>query len=406
MKSGLFRKQDWARMDIASGESKMRIAINSLSIAPTRGGAKTYLISLVRHLAKIDQKNDYFLFVTPLNEALFEGLGENFKKIPLFLRSDNRPMRLFLEQFAIPYYVRKHKIDVLFSPGNIGTLFPGCKQVIVVHGPLVIRDLRKQYAPKEVPRIYSLFYDIMLPLSLKRAQRVIVVSQSMKEWLLRQVSVPDWKIRVIYEGVDLSLFSSGAARKVLRIDRPYILFLSTLFRYKNADKAIQAFALVKRRYSIPHELVIGGRDPGGRVAELRKLAEEQGVVDSVRFLGQVPFELVPSLYKHADIFLYLSTVESFGLPPLEAMACGTPVIGSNRCSVPEVIGNAGLIVDPDNVEEIAEAIWRLLRDQELRNRLVQKGYERVNMFTWDQSAKETLEVFEEVYTKNQDERDV
>ncbi|MCD6449717.1 MAG: glycosyltransferase family 4 protein [Thermotogaceae bacterium] len=379
------------------GESKMRIAINTLSIAPTRGGAKTYLTSLVRHLAKMDQENDYFLFVTPLNDTLFEGLGENFKKIRLFLWSDNRAMRLFLEQFAIPYYVRKYKIDVLFSPGNVGTLFPRCKQVIVVHGPLTVRALRQQYAPKEVPRIFSLFYDIMLPLSLKSAQKVIVVSQSMKEWLLRQVSVTDLKIRVVYEGVDLSLFSPRAEGKRVSIGRPYILFLSTLFRYKNADKVIQAFGLVKRHYSIPHELVIGGRDPGGRVAELKRLSEKQGVADSVRFLGQVPFELVPDLYKHADIFLYPSTLESFGLPPLEAMACGTPVIGSNRCSVPEVIGDAGLIVDPDNIKEMGEAIYRLLNDQKLRNRLIQKGFERVKMFTWERAARETLQVFKEVY---------
>jgi len=385
----------------------MRIGINTLSVTSSRGGAKTYLINLVKALAKIDHKNDYLIFVTSKNRHLFDIDSPNFHIIEVPLISENRGLRVMFEQVALPLYLWKYGIDVFFSPGNSALLSPTVKhQVMVVHGPLVVRKLRERYAPNELRKLDALYYDALLPRFINRADKVIAVSHNFRQWLLDEVPIDESKVRVIHEGVDAELFQQTEKTSSMDLPKPYILFLSTLFHYKNANKAIQAFALVKKRYGIPHELVIGGRDPGGRVAELRKLSEEQGVADSVRFLGQVPFELVPDLYKHADIFLYPSTVESFGLPPLEAMACGTPVIGSNRCSVPEVIGDAGLIVDPDNIEEMAEAIWRLLHDQELRNRLVQKGYERVNMFTWERSAKETLGVFEELFAENRDERDV
>jgi len=375
----------------------MNIGINTLFVNPNRGGAKTYLSNLVRHLAKVDSNNTYFLFVSSLNEGIFERLGKNFKKILIPLRSDNRLLRLFYEQFVIPLYIRRHKIDVLFSPGNIATLFPGCKQVLTIHGPLVIRKLRQRYAPGEISKLQALFYDFMLPLSVKRADMIIAVSQDIKRWLLQGVNIPATKVRIVYEGVDPKLLRSTVADETMGVKRPYILFLSTLFRYKNADKLIKAFAYAKQQWEIPHSLVIAGRDPAGQVDWLRRLAKDLGVLDSIYFLGRIPHEQVGNLYRYADLFVYPSTVESFGLPALEAMACGTPVIGSNRCSVPEIIGDAGLIVNPDNIEEMAEAIYRLLNDQKLRNRLIQKGFERVKMFTWERAARETLQVFEEVY---------
>ena len=378
----------------------MKVGINTLSVTPSRGGSKTYLTNLIRHLVKLDRRNTYFLFVSPINNVLFDKWCENFRTILIPLHSDNRPFRLFYDQFLIPYYVLKYGIDVLFSPNNIATIFPGCKQVLIIQGPLVIRKLRKRYAEQEIPRLQAIFYDFMLPMSVRRVNKIITVSEDIKKWLLKQVEIPPSKVLVIHEGVDLGVFTTSVTKVDLAIDKPYVLFLSTLFRYKNADKAVKAFALAKRRCGIPHKLVIGGRDPDNRVTELRKVTEELGVAAEVQFLGQVPFEQVPFLYKNADLFLYPSTVESFGLPPLEAMACGVPVIGSTRCSIPEIIGDAGLIVDPDNIEELAEAIWKVLTDKKLRENLIKKGYERIKQFSWEKTAKETLKVFEEVYYEN------
>jgi len=372
----------------------MKIAVNTLSITPTRGGAKTYLTNLIQHLAKYDRKNTYFLFVSHLNEGMFGDLGDNFRAILIPIRTDYRPLRFLCEQFLIPFYIRKYKIDVLFSPGNVATLFPECRQVLVIQGPLVIKPLRQRYASKEIPKFNTLFYNLMIPLSVRRANKIIVVSKNIREWLLEQVKVPPTKLKVVYEGVDIEFFSTN--NEMLEVKHPYILFISTLFRYKGADKSIKAFAKTKLSLKNPHTLVIVGRDPGGQIEKLKRLAKNLGVLDSVCFLGRLAHEQVVTLYRHADLFLYPSSVESFGLPPLEAMACGVPVISSNRCSVPEIVGDAGLIVDPDNIEEMADAIHRLLSNQELRNRLIQKGYKRMKMFRWERTAEETLKVFEEV----------
>ncbi|MFQ5796088.1 MAG: glycosyltransferase family 4 protein, partial [Candidatus Bipolaricaulia bacterium] len=347
-------------------------------------------------LVNLHKESTSFLFVSSLNEALFQA-EENWKKIVIPFHLDNRLLRPFREQFVIPYYARKYKIDILFSSGNVTTLFPGCHQVLTVQGSLVIRKLRQQYAPREIPKLQALYYDLMLPLSVKRADRVIAVSQDIKQWLLQQVDIPASKVTVIYEGVDRDLFHPETRTEISNTNQPFILFVSTLFRYKNADKLIQAFSVLKRTHKIPHNLVIVGRDPDDQMDRLKKLAKDSGSMNSVHFMGKIPYEEVNNLHRNADVFVHPSTLESFGLPVLEAMACGAPVIGSNRCSVPEIIGDAGLIVDPDDIEELAKAIYRVLTDQELRERLIQKGYERVKMFTWEKAAEEMLKVFKEIY---------
>jgi|Deesub1362A_J573_1020465.scaffolds.fasta_scaffold00599_15 glycosyltransferase involved in cell wall biosynthesis len=373
----------------------MNIAINTLSVTPQRGGVKTYLTNFIKKLAEVDRNNIYYLFVSPINETLFDIKKENFKKIYFPLYSDNRILRIMLEQLLIPFYIKKHKIDVLFSPGNFATIFPGCKQVLVIQGPLTIREIREKYAHKEISWMQGFYYNIMLPISARRADKIIAVSNDIKKHLLNQVKIPEQKIQVIHEGVDLNFLKNSVGEPPH--PRPYILFLSTLFKYKNADKLLMAFAKLKNERKIPHSLVIVGRDPRNEMEKLKRIVDEEKLSDYVIFTGAVPHERIAPLYKNADVFVYPSSVETFGLPVLEAMACGTPVVASNRMSVPEVAGDAALIVDPDNIEEMAEAIYRVITDEKLRERLIKKGYERVKQFSWEKTARETLRVFEEVY---------
>ena len=373
----------------------MNIAINTLSVTPQRGGVKTYLTNLIKKLAEVDRNNIYYLFVSPINETLFDIKKENFKEIYFPLYSDNRILRIMLEQLLIPFYIKKHKIDVLFSPGNFATIFPGCKQVLVIQGPLTIREIREKYAPKEISWMQGFYYNIMLPISARKADKIIAVSNDIKKHLLNQVKIPEQKIQVIYEGVDLNFLKSSVDEPPH--PKPYILFLSTLFKYKNADKLLMAFAKLKNERKIPHTLVVVGRDPRNEMEKLKRIVDEEKLSDYVIFTGAVPHEKIAPLYKNADVFVYPSSVETFGLPVLEAMACGTPVVASNRMSVPEVAGDAALIVDPDNIGEMAEAIYRVITDEKLRESLIKKGYERVKQFSWEKTARETLRVFEEVY---------
>jgi len=378
----------------------MKIAVNALSVTPQKGGVKTYLVNLMINLGKIDSKNTYLIFVSHLNSNLFEGLGENFKIIILPLYYNNRLFQIFYEQFALPFYIIKYKIDILFSPSNTATIFPFCKQVLTFHALLMIRKLRKRYPEKTIPKLHSLFYNLMFPLSLRCSNKIIAVSQNTKKWLLRQRKVLPSKIAVVYEGVDCELFQSANNAKTSNIKRPYILFLSTLFRYKKAENLVRAFSKLKKTHKIPHTLIIAGRDPKKQIGYLRRLAESEGVLDDIVFTDFVPHDKVGDLYRNSDVFVFPSAVETFGLPVLEAMACGTPVVASNRTSVPEIVGDAGIIVNPDDIDELAEAVLRVLSDKGLQRSLIQKGYRRAKKFSWDKTARKTLEIFEEVFKED------
>jgi len=370
----------------------MNITINTLSVTSRRGGVKTYLTHLIKSLAQIDSNNTYYLLVSSINETLFDIRGENFKKIYLPLYYDNRILRILLEQLLIPFYVKKYKIDVLFSPGNFAVIFPRCQQVLVIQSPLTIKEIREKHAPKEVSRIHGFYYDIMLPISARRVDKIIAVSNDIKKHLLNQVKISEQKIQVIYEGVDLNFLKNSVSEPPH--PKPYILFLSTLFKYKNADKLLMAFAKLKNERKIPHSLVIVGRDPRNGIEKLKQIVDKERLFKHVIFTGVVTHEKIAPLYKNADVFVYPSSVETFGLPVLEAMVCGTPVVASNRMSVPEVAGDAALIVDPDNIEEMTEAIYNVITDEKLRESLIKKGYERVNQLSWGKTASESLKVFE------------
>ena len=375
----------------------MRVAINTLIVSPTGGGGtRTFITNLVRHISQVDRETTYHLLVSPINKHMFSGMADNFLVSTLPLRSNNRPLRGLFQQVLVPYYVRKHKVDVLLSPGNVATLFPGCKQVLIVDGAQALRETRRRYAPGSVSRARAAYFDLMLPLSLRRTSAVITVSQFMKGEIV-QGGVPQDKVAVIYEGIDAAWFSSNGKEGGPDLPRPYILFLSDLHPYKNGNKLIRAFARLKAEWAVPHRLIIVGRSFGGCAEELGRLAAELGVGDSVLFTGPVAYESLAGVYGNADVFVHPSGFESFGLPVLEAMACGTPVISSDRTSLPEIIGDAGLTVDPDDLDALAHSIHRVVTDPTLREELIRKGLERARGFTWEDTAKETVKLFHQVY---------
>jgi len=384
----------------------LKIAINTLTTTCSRGGSTTYLVNLIKAISRLDYKNSYYLFVSPLNLKLFENLGDNFIRIIIPLKRDIRLFRVLLEQTYIPWYIRKLKVDLLFSPNNMAVLFPGCRQVLTMQAPLLIRSLRQQHAPREVSWIKARFYDIALPLSIKKADLIVAVSTDIKHRLLQQFAIPDKKIIVIHEGVDLDAFAAKDENDQsfnCGINGPYILFLSTFYKYKNADKLLLAFAKAKVKYQIPHKLVFVGKDHGKQRVFLDTLAGKLGVKEEVQFVGEQPHNRVAGFYRRADVFVYPSSVETFGLPVLEAMACGVPVIASNRMSLPEVVGDAGVIIDPDNITTFALALKRVLMDGDLRQSLIERGYQRVKQFSWAKTASETLLAFEGCFKNHKEE---
>jgi len=379
----------------------MKIAINALALTPGpegSAGGQTFLTNLVAQLAKIDKENKYYLYLSKASKNYFDRLvGPNFKKIVFPFHSHNKYLKFLFEHFLIPFYNLRFKIDVLFCPSNLAPLFPATKLV------LAVQSLHYKYAPEVMPWVRRIYHRILLPHSLRKARKVIAVSQSLKSLIGKIVQLSLGKIEVIYEGVDLESFDKSKAQKSFatqNISLPYILFVSTLYRFKNADKLIEAFAKLRKREKISHNLVLIGRSHRSSLKELKKIVARHNINQSVVFLGHIEKkEILASFYSYAELFVYPSSVETFGLPPLEAMACGTPVVGSDKTSVPEIIGDAGLIVDPNNIENLSKTIYKVLTNKGLRNSLIKRGYERVRNFSWEKTAQKTLEVFQKVYNE-------
>ncbi|HAW59525.1 MAG TPA: glycosyltransferase family 1 protein [Bacteroidales bacterium] len=288
----------------------------------------------------------------------------------------------------------RHKnLKVVHNITQIPTFFKfkNVKYIITVH------DLIPVLFPKEVKLGYHLFFRVFLPRTLKSADRIIVDSNHTKEDLSAHYNISKDKITVIYLAADprYRLLDEDRIHNVkdkYGIKLPYILYVGSMERRKNIPLLLKAFLEVKN--NIPHKLVIVG-SKGKHFNSITKLVHDYNLQDDVIFTGRVPDEDMPSIYNLAELFVYPSLYEGFGLPPLEAMACGCPVITSNVSSLPEVVGDAGILIDPNNVNELSCAIYKALTDVEFKNSLKLKGLERANMFSWRKFAEETASIYEE-----------
>lgn len=214
--------------------------------------------------------------------------------------------------------------------------------------------------------------------------------------IIRYFKIPENKIKVIYLGVDedykpLSETEIRKVRQKYHLNYPFILYVGSLISHKNIPTLIKAFYKLKK-YGLPHKLVITGKR-GWKYKNIFEIISKLNLQKDVVFTGYVQREDLPALYNAADLFVYPSLYEGFGLPPLEAMACGTPVITSNTSSLPEVVGNAGIMVDPYDIDGLAKAMYEVLTNEGLRAELRKRGLERAKMFSWKKTAEETLNVY-------------
>ncbi|MHA1665057.1 MAG: glycosyltransferase family 4 protein [Candidatus Njordarchaeales archaeon] len=344
--------------------------------------------------------------------------------IPFFKRRKHSlfPIRALSIVFSIVYdlirtvkiirFCRKEKIDVIHIPHLAGASAPPWgylfwdpnRLVVTLHGvaPLVVP-----------PKLYFLNRDT-IPLSIKievlkwkyffrnRFKIMIAVSYSEKRNISRKLSIPLGKIKVIHHGADhvkCILEKKRKFEKILYqkygIDSPFVFHLCAYQPKKNVERIIVAFAIAKKKYKIKEKLVIGGKQPD----HLKRLVKSLGIGDDVVFVGFIPEEELPIFYSTAKAFIFPSLHESFGMPILEAMVCGCPVITSNVFSMPEVAGDTAILVNPYNTEEIAEAIYEIVTNSKLRKELAKRGLERTRKFTWERCVKEHLNVYLEAYRK-------
>jgi glycosyltransferase involved in cell wall biosynthesis len=348
-------------------------------------GIGTYVRNVVRHLAQIDRETTYLLFCNPADESALRDLAENF--VPVVDSSAGYSLR---EHVSLPLKLRSLGAELLHSPHYVRPLFCTIPSVVTIHD--CIHLLFPQYLPNRMAFRYARF---VMGSAIRNSSIVFTVSEASRADILRfYPSTDPAKVHVVPNAIDAELLvDPGEAerervRERYQIRGRFVLFAGNVKPHKNLERLIRAFARVRcQEGNEDLRLVLIGDDVS-RYASLRRTADEAGVRQEVRFFGFVPHETLAALYRMATVFAFPSLYEGFGLPPLEAMACGTPVVTSRISSLPEVVGDGALLVDPYNEDDIAQGIARLLDDQDLRARLVERGLERAASYSWARSVRQ------------------
>ncbi len=360
----------------------MRIAIDVRKVNDF--GIGTYLRNLIRYVPEFEGDNDCVLLGHQDDEELLRSLHPDARIA--FVRSANYSVS---EHLSIPWKLRRLGADLFHSPHYVVPLYTPCRTIVTVHD--VIHLLFPQYLPSPMAKHYARF---MIRRALNRSELVVTVSNASKRDLLQLFEVDPEKILVIHNGIDATMTRGLPEKELERVRERFqlsgrtVLFVGNIKPHKNVERLISAFAKVREDPELGDlNLVVVGDDIT-RYPSLRRAVERHQVRANVRFFGFVPEMTLVALYRAADVFVFPSLYEGFGLPPLEAMANGTPVVTSSISSLPEVVGDAALTVDPYNVDEMALAIRRILTEPELSARLVAAGHERARHFSWEKAARE------------------
>ncbi len=374
----------------------MKIAIDIRRM--TEFGVGTYTRNIVRTLSQLDHANTYYLLGPPAKVAEIGSLPDNFHSIPL--NGDENSWRGYFE-------CRSSLRDLHCDLAHIPHLFwlprsLPCPYVMTVHD--VLDHMYRAHKGSGLRR--SLHFQ-MTRRVLRGAARVFAVSRFTKSEIEKLFHIAPERIEVVPNAIDQRFLHGHATNtdRQLLIERyqityPFLLYAGSIRPHKNLVRIIEAFSALKAeldkesKYPDLKLIIIG--DELSKHPDLRRTVIRGGVQNDVRFLGFVPIDVLRIFYDLAKVFVFPSLYEGFGLPPLEAMAHGTPVLTSNSTSIPEVVGTAAVLVNPENVFEMRRALQRVLTDQALREKLKQRGYEQAKKFSWEASARQILAAYEDV----------
>ncbi|MBC7235348.1 MAG: glycosyltransferase family 4 protein, partial [Chloroflexi bacterium] len=364
-------------------------------------GIGRYTRGLVRAITRLDMGNRYLLLSASggLRAERWAELRREtwpanvrWRHLPL----TDRHLAILWQRLRLPIAIEwiTGPLDLFHSPDF--SLPPVCRAKTV----LTVHDLSFMRCPGCFPAPLLAYLMRAVPRSVRRANMVLADSQSTRDDLMELLLVPQERVAVLYPGVEPHFSAQKSAQDDLILARygirwPYILGLGTLQPRKNFVRLIEAFGRLRQERPVPHRLVIGG-ERGWLYQEIDETIARLKLNNRVHLIGFVADEDLPALYRGAAVLAFPSLYEGFGLPVLEAMACGTPVVTSTTSSLPEVAGEAALLVPPKDVEALADALWRLLDDGALRNDLRAKGFEQAKRFTWERAAKALLGIYHHV----------
>ena len=374
----------------------MRFCVTTFAGDGGKSGVSQYIIRLLQEFPAL-APDDTFDVLTLSNErdVFLNGSDEKLRAVCTHGQYQSAMTSLAWHQVGLPRLCAAEKYDALFIPaGNRRLpLWVPCPSVGTFH------DLAVLHVPGKYDMMHNVYNLHVLPMLLRRLSLVITISESSKRDLIDYVKVPDERIVVTPEAADTEVYyprDRDAAKAYVAehydIEGPYLLYISRIEHPgKNHLRLIRAFDRVKASEGLPHKLVLAGSD-WHRAEEVHREAAKCSACDDIVFAGFVPTDDLPDLYCGADLFVFPSLYEGFGLPILEAMACGTPVACSNVSSMPEVAGDAGILFDPLDEESIEDALRRLLTDSALRDDCSARGVTRSKLFSWKKTAEQTLTV--------------
>jgi glycosyltransferase involved in cell wall biosynthesis len=372
----------------------MRIALSALQQRDYLTGTGRYISELFRHLPEQAPGHEFLLYLKPSQRKLYPLGGERARHRIIETCPEDPSRRALWELLRLTSLLRADQLDLYHGPANFLPPRKVCPYVLTLHDMFYFRN------PRRTGFARSLYWRGYLRATWRLADRILTDSEHSKREILHFLPVPEERIRVIPMGVDGRFFEDAPAkaRRLVRehygLHRPYVLFIARLDPDKNHEGVLRSFARVCEKGNRDLELVIGGaRDY--QSARLPVLARELGLEQRVRFLGYVEEQHLVALYQEAAVFCYPSFNEGFGLPPLEAMAAGVPVVSSGTSSLPEVVGEAGILVNPRSTESIAAGIVQCLAPSRARE-LREAGRERARLFTWENTARLTHDVYKEI----------
>ncbi len=369
----------------------------------TEFGVGTYIRNVVRTLCRVDHENTYFLAGSPDKVQELGPLPPNFHTVPLI--APERSLKGYLEFRAA---LKKINCDLVHIPNlySVPRMLP-CPYVMTVHDMLEHMSRARQQTG-----FWGTWHLQMTRRVLRGAERIFAVSNFTRTEVEKLFGISPSRIEVVYNAIDerfLRGHASAADRELIaqryQVTYPFLLYAGKISPHKNVVRMIEAFSALKTELEREQiftdlKLIIIGDDLSGN-PDLRRTVIRSGVQNDVRFLGFIPIEFLRIFYDEAKIFVFPSLYEGFGLPPLEAMAHGTPVITSNVSSLPEVVGNAAVLVNPENVFEIMRALHRVLTDKPLRERMKERGYRQATRFSWENSVRRVLDVYREIANARQ-----
>ncbi|MBN2434897.1 MAG: glycosyltransferase family 4 protein [Spirochaetes bacterium] len=372
----------------------MIIGIDGTSLCRKITGIEYYTLDLIRNVLKFDKRNEYRIFFRKEIHPKLAGLKDKAKFLICPINN-----QIFCEQIWLPYITRRERIDIMHFPAFPPGILSKKNFIFTIHDA----TLWKYSNTLSWKGLY--YMKPLTSLGAKRAKKILTVSNNSKKDLTKLLKIPENKIVSIYESIKEEFRIIKDEKLLDKVKRKYnlpdrfILSVGSLEPRKNLTNLLKAFHLIKKSFpKNEHKLVLIGRKAWGSSSITNQIKELE-LEDHVISTGYLPDADLICIYNLAEIFVFPSIYEGFGLPILEAMACGTPVISSNSSSLPEVVGSAGLMINPFHVDEIKEALTILIHNTKSRENLINLGKERVKQFSWEDSAKNVITLYQDLYMK-------